>query len=485
MLKFILSWIEKLAWVAFWLCLPVTSFRYFPAGLGGGTLVRPLSLYPLLILLIIAVIPSLFRRPLPKTVLTLLPFVAALLISAAASTWLGIEPVLGVSVSDRIIRALITLAIGISFYLTVVLLTDNPKKFYSALRWMMLGFGIAFVWGSLQVVYILHFNPVLFAKLNRIQLLFSIRKLFTTRISGMTYEPNWFGEQISVLLIPWLVAAIFSGQTIFPWRWRKITLEWFILAWAVVMIGFTFSRAAYINLIAIGLAAVVLFRKPPARSDRKRSIWGIIKKGGEVVIVLLVFVVGGYMVGKNNVFFSRIWGYWLEKKDTSLEDYFQYLGFGARLAYVNTALNTFQAYPLFGVGPGNYAFFFEKMLPDQPLAVMPELLRIISPEEGRNRLITPKNLYLRILAEGGLFGMATFCAFLAALVGCSLFLWFSKDYEEHFWGGAALLGLVVLALAAFSFDSFALPNMWVLSGLITAGSWQAYQRGRSSLSSTS
>jgi len=476
MLKTILSWIEKIAWALFWLCLPVTSFRYFPAGLGGGTLVRPLSLYPLMVLLIIGVLPAVFRRPIPKTVLTLIPFVIALLISAVASTLLGIEPVLGISVSDRIVRALVTLAIGISFYIAVVVLSDNPNRFYSALRWMIIGFGIAFIWGSLQAINILHFNPTLFGRLNRIQLLFSIRKLFTTRISGMTYEPNWFGEQISVLLLPWLVAAVFSGQSLFPWRWRKITLEWFILAWALIMIGFTFSRAAYINVIAIGIVAVLLFRKPASHLKTGQSGWFIIKKIIEVVIVLVIFVVGGYTVGKHNAFFSRIWSYWLEKKDTSLADYFQYLGFGARLAYVSTAVNTFQAYPILGVGPGNYAFFFEKMLPDQPLAPTPELLRIISPEEGRNRLITPKNLYLRILAEGGLVGMATFLAFVAALVGCSLFLWFSKDSEEHFWGGAALLGLVVLALAAFSFDSFALPNMWILTGLITAASWQAYQR---------
>ncbi len=41
----------------------------------------------------------------------------------------------------------------------------------------------------------------------------------------------------------------------------------------------------------------------------------------------------------------------------------------------------------------------------------PEVLRILTPEVGRNRLITPKNLYFRILAETGLLGMAAFAAF--------------------------------------------------------------------------
>jgi hypothetical protein len=39
----------KTCWVLFLVCLPVTSFPFFPPALGGGALVRPLSLYPLII----------------------------------------------------------------------------------------------------------------------------------------------------------------------------------------------------------------------------------------------------------------------------------------------------------------------------------------------------------------------------------------------------------------------------------------------------
>jgi O-antigen ligase len=178
-------------------------------------------------------------------------------------------------------------------------------------------------------------------------------------------------------------------------------------------------------------------------------------------------------VGRKNDFFARIWTYWIENQDTSFERFLYYIGFNARLTYSATAFNTFQAYPVLGVGPGNYAFFFEKMLPDQPLAPTPELLRIISPEEGSNRLITPKNLFLRILAENGLIGLGGFLVFLIAHFGIALYLWLSPQKEEQFWGMAALLGLVGLLVAAFSFDSFALPNMWVLLGLIAAAAFLA------------
>jgi len=421
-----------------------------------------------LLLLPLATLPNLWRRPIPKTILTLLPFVFAVLISAAYSFLLGIEPVLGVTVDERVLHALITLAIGLSFYLTVAVNPASQAELRSALRWMLIGFSLAFVWGSLQTVYILHFNRSYFDLLNHIQKAFSLRKLFTTRISGPTYEPNWFAEQINLLLIPWLLAAVLHGRSVFAWRWRWITLEGLLFVWGVVLIAFTFSRAGYVNLAVLLLTALVLWRW---RLFSQRG-FSLIKVTArlllEASVVIALFIGMTFAVGQKNDFFARIWTYWLEVQDTSFERFLYYIGFNARLTYSATAFNTFQAYPVLGVGPGNYAFFFEKMLPDQPLAPTPELLRIISPEEGSNRLITPKNLFLRILAENGLIGLGSFLVFLVAHLGNAVYLWLSPHKEEQFWGMAALLGIVGLLVAAFSFDSFALPNLWVLLGLNAA-----------------
>jgi O-antigen ligase len=178
-----------------------------------------------------------------------------------------------------------------------------------------------------------------------------------------------------------------------------------------------------------------------------------------------------YIASLKNPFFARIWSYWSDVKQTSLSDYFEYLGFGARFRYGEAAYATYEAYPILGVGLGNYAFYFPEMMPDRPLAAVPELLRLIVPEGNRERLITPKNFYYRLLAETGLVGMAAFLAFLAAVLGCALFLWLSRDKEQRFWGRAGLLGLVAFLPSAISFDSFAIPNMWVVFGLVTAAAW--------------
>ena len=104
-------------------------------------------------------------------------------------------------------------------------------------------------------------------------------------------------------------------------------------------------------------------------------------------------IVPVYLTGTRNSFFARAWDYW-QKKNVSLSGYLSYLGFGARLAYSEAAYNTYEAHPLLGVGLGNYAFYFEDMLPYRPLAELPEVLRLITPDPDRNRLITAKNFYL-------------------------------------------------------------------------------------------
>ena len=192
-----LSKIRNILWVAFLLSLPVTSFPFFPGGLGGNTLVRPLALYPLIGLVLLVVIPSLLSKPLPRTLLPFFAFITVAAISTLIGLTRGIDSDFGFTVTDRAIRNLITLGIGGAFYLAVTLTPNSLDELRSTLRWLYTGFGIALFWGSLQVAYILHFSSAYFELLKKLQKYISIRKLFSKRISGMTYEPNWFAEQIA------------------------------------------------------------------------------------------------------------------------------------------------------------------------------------------------------------------------------------------------------------------------------------------------
>jgi len=458
----------------------MTSFPFFPETIGGGTVVRPFSLYPLIILLVLVTLPRLVHEPVPETVISLVPFVLFAIASSLLSFFRGIEPVLGVSVTERVLRAFFTLGIGCLIYLTVALLPRSFVDLRFSLRWLYAGMAGALLWGSLQAIYVIQFNQAWYEMLGSLQRLISIRRLIEDRISGLTYEPHWFADQISFLLLPWLLAAVISGYSAFRWRWRGLTLEWILLGWSVLLLPFTFSRAGVLNLIILITLAVLVSRyravknislsNPRLTSNSRIRLRSLTRTLAESLFILILAFAPIYLVGTKNLFFSRLWDYW-GRQNPNLSSYLNYLGFGPRLAYSGAAINTYEQHVMMGVGLGNFAFYFEDMLPDRPLAEYPEVLRLITPEAGRDRLITVKNFYLRLMAETGIIGLATFLTFVVAVIGCVIFLWLSTNQEERYWGLAGLFGMASFFISAISFDSFVLPNMWVVFGMITAAAW--------------
>lgn len=474
--------LTRLAWAFFFLSLPVTSFPFFPAGLGGKTLVRPLAIYPVLALLVLATLPRLLRRPLPKTFLPLAAFSVAALISSVMAFAAPVEALRGVTLADRFIRNAVTLAIGLSFYATTVLLQERWEDLEFSLRWLYAGFTVALAWGSLQAVYLVYFSPTYFGWMNRLQSLVSIRKLFFTRISGMTYEPKWFAEQLTFVLIPWLLGSVLTGRTVFPYRFKKITVEMVLLAWAAVILTFTYSRTGLLILVMLVFLSFLIYRlalrahpphgsvaSVPGKTAGKPSVPPIRRRTrllAEILLVISSLAVVFVLVGSQNTYVSRFWRYFTEARQRN-RSYLEFIAVQQRFVYWITAYRTFEEHPVLGVGLGNYAFYFEEMLPDEQVRSQ-EIIRQTTPVEGRDRLITPKNLLARLLAETGLFGTATFMAFAMAVVGCALYLWFSPVPAQKTWGLGGLLSLAVFFVVMFSFDSFASPNMWVVFGLITA-----------------
>ncbi|MBC8507441.1 MAG: O-antigen ligase family protein [Anaerolineales bacterium] len=462
-----LSWFpiaQKIVWAIFLISLPVTSFPFFPGGVGGRTEVRPLSLYPLVILVILVTIPRLLSKPIPKTAFPLGAFGLAAIASTTIAFTQGIDPDIGITVSSRTFRMLVTLAIGIAFYITVAVTPSSKDEMRFSLRWLYGGFVMALLWGSIQISYILFYSPEYFDFIEHLQGFISVRGLFETRISGMTYEPNWFAEQISFLLMPWLFAAVLSNYTAFRWRLRWLTVEMLLLVWASVVLIYTYSRTGYV-LWVVQLVLAFMFR--PRKVTDKGKPWGMIAKRVLQVGVLVVAIgVIVFIAGSRNRYFSRLWNYWSD--ENAAGSYIQYIAVSQRIAYWETAYRIYDEYPWMGIGLGNYTFYFEEKLSDRPLFPTPELLLKFTPADGRNRVVVPKNMFVRILAETGLLGTAAFLAFLVGVLGCALYLFMTPHPEARYLGQAGLLSLVVFLGVAFSVDSFAVPNMWVLFGLVTA-----------------
>lgn len=462
--------VTNIAWALFFITLPVTSFPYFPSGTGGRTLVRPLAAYPMVALLILLVVPRLFKRPLPKTFLPLFAFTLVALISSVFAFTADIEVLRGITPLSRLVRNLATLGLGIAFYFTTTLLNESWDELRQSLRWLYAGFGAALLWGTIQIPIVILNSNAYYKLVNFFQTFISTRKLFTTRISGLTYEPKWFAEQICFLLLPWLIASVLTRRSSFSWRWRSVTVEWIMLCWAVVVLLFTFSRTGMFLLVMLVFIGYLLYNAPHRmniKSDRPRKT--LPRRMLEIGSIGLIVIATLYVVGSQNAYFSRLWRYWTEAKSRN-KTYFEFIAVEQRFVYWETALNIFSEDPWLGVGMGNYAFYFDDNLPNRPWDLQKEIVRQITPGEGRDRLITPKNLVARLIAETGVIGTGAFLIFVLAVVGCAIYLWFSTSSDQKFWGLSAFLALIVFGFVIFSFDSFALPNMWVVFGLITAAS---------------
>jgi len=461
------SWLaktQKIVWAIFLFTLPVTSFPIFPGGVGGRTEVRPLALYPLIVLFFLVTIPRLFTQPIPRTALPLGAFVLAAFASTVFAFTQGIDPDIGVTVASRVVRMLSTLALGAAFYITVAVAPTTEEELRFSLRWLYWGFIMALLWGSLQAGFILFYTPEYFDAVEYLQGFVSVRGLFETRVSGMTYEPNWFAEQLTFLLMPWLFAAVMSNYTAFRWRRRWLTIEMLLLAWASAVLIYTYSRTGY---VLWGLQLVLSFLFRPRKTSERSTSWGsVARRVLQVGFLIAALAVVVFAAGSRNRYFSRLWKYWTDPNAAG--SYIQYIAVSQRIAYWETAYRIYQDHPWLGVGLGNYTFYFEEKLSDRPLYPTPELLYKFTPGEGRNRVVVPKNMFLRILAETGLFGASAFLAFLVGVVGCALHLFMTSRPEARYFGQAGLLGFIVFLGVAFSGDSFAVPNMWILFGLVTA-----------------
>ena len=462
--------LRQIAWAFLFLALPVTSFRYFPPALGGSAIVQPLALYAVILLLVFFVLPRLFKNGLPKTLQPLLVFILLALASSLLAVFKDVESVRGIDAFSRALRGVATLGVGASFFLVVALLPRSEADLQRALRWLYAGLAISLVWGFLQAVYVILDVPEYYQWINQAQRLFSTRKLIFNRISGLTYEPSWFADQITFLYLPWLLSAVISNSTVFPWRWRRLTVEAVLLVASIAIMPFTFSRGGLAMLAVLIFVTVIFLR--PVRLESLRQKFGLARAAFsrllQAALILAVLAGAIYLASERNSFFARLWNFWGESADTSLERYLYYIGFGPRINYWETAYAIYEDYPVFGIGLGNYAFYFEEYLPYFPIALEPEILRRLTPDASVRGLITPKHLILRLLAETGLMGTAAFAAFGVAVLGCALYLWLSPDPRQSFWGRAAILGLLSFGLSAFSFDSLALPNMWVVFGMVTA-----------------
>src|SRR5574341_33425 len=121
--------VARFLWGVALFTLPVTSFRYFP-GMGEGALVRPLAFYPIALLGLVLLV-QLWRgkTSVPRTGvwIPLMAFVLFLLAASAYGALLDPLPLRGQDYFGRVLRAWVTVVIGLSFFIAAVWMNRSEE----------------------------------------------------------------------------------------------------------------------------------------------------------------------------------------------------------------------------------------------------------------------------------------------------------------------------------------------------------------------
>ncbi len=106
----------------------------------------------------------------------------------------------------------------------------------------------------------------------KLQRFVTIQKLNTTRVSGMTYEPSSFADQLIVIWLPWVLGASLEDYTVFKWRWKWITIERILFIWTAVILAFTLSRTGLVlGVGVIGFGFLLKIFGPQHKTQKEKE----------------------------------------------------------------------------------------------------------------------------------------------------------------------------------------------------------------------
>jgi len=466
------TWILWLALVA---ALPVTSMPLV-ARLIHSSAVAPASLIFLGLLFVFWLPIYIWKKgTFPGISSIVLVFLFIGLCSSAISLFRDIPVYKDETVLSNIVSGLVTLVIGVLFYLISSVLPNSLEKIKSTLRMINISGCVMLAWTL--VVYIIdqYLTPNIDVPdyLRVIQHLFSTTTFFGDRFVGLTSEPSWFAHVLNVVYLPYWAAATFGNYSAHQKKIWKISFENILLIVGAFCLFNTLSR--------VGLAAFLLvlgyyFLRFNGWLIRQiRTKWN--SKANQkliTVVIILIFIV---------VYLALAFGcvYALSKIDPRMQSVFSLdviregglvkyadlLKFGERLTYWQAGWQIFNDHPLLGVGVGNAGFYFPSSLPTAAW----NLSEVRGLLYRSSSLMNIKSMWVRIPAEMGIIGFSTFLVILVVSAMMAYCLTKSRSKMIKAVGSMGIGMLLAFLLEGFSVDSFALPYLWFTLGIIAA-SWR-------------
>ncbi len=240
-------------------------------------MVAPASFIPLLWIVIFWLFYYLVKRgSFPRETLPFLFFITVCFVSSAYAFFLNTPPFKDGNPLGEEIRALLTLAIGASFYLvTSSFLAQSRTRVEATLKWISISGIILLLWALIQAVIIYIFRGRYPDIVENFQRLVSSGNLFATRITSFAFEPSWLGQQLNLLFLPFWVAATINGWSAFRFRLWKISLENILLGFGVIVL-FLASRVGTLSLL---LVVAFLLINLNVFLARRIHAWSVVRFG--------------------------------------------------------------------------------------------------------------------------------------------------------------------------------------------------------------
>jgi hypothetical protein len=483
----------EVLWAAALICLPLTSFPLLTSF--NSALVAPLSIIPFFILLIIWTIPLVFRKgELPKETIPLLIFFAVAVIASAAAYFFFIPGFKGKSIPAQELRALFTLAIGITFFLVAASWIKNPDRLKNTWKYITIGGILAVAWACLQAFFISRHYDYYPAWMNTIQSwLVIISRQYSPRygrVNGFTYEASWFAHQMVMVYLPIWIAATYYKTSVFKFRLWRISLENILLIFGVLVFFMSSPRIGLISFILMLLYMLVkinmsLHRKIVALLSRQNRFLRHSSSSSRkrwISTAATVALISAYVLVLVGIFVFSVQRDWrlaklvnepptsqeiigiLSLDQTTLLKLSQRFIFLERMVYWLNGWNVFNQYPVLGVGLGNAGFFFPSLAPPMGWATF-EIRTVLF---YLTQLPNVKSFWFRLLAETGIIGFSVFISWIYMLFQSTRNSQHSQNMVMKTLALAGQLSLLAFIGEGFSIDSFAMPYLWIIAGVIAA-----------------
>lgn len=475
--------LQKIIWSLLILLLPITSMPFVKKIVRSDTVASPAILL-LGILVVIWLIPFIWKEGrLPKLTLPLLFFAGAASVSSLLSFFREVPVYKENSVLIESGSALVTLLIGLLFYLVTITFLRTQDLSETTLRLVSIAGMVVIAWSLLQMISWVSMNRYP-NWMKFIHDLYSVGPLYRQRVSGFALEPSWLAHQLNVLFLPYWLGSSLAGYSVFRKKFGPFTAENILLVLGVLILVLTSSRIGLLAFPFMALIAVAKIIQPHWRQVQvklssaetlgKKPRWKKPLMNIAVVLLSLLLLAGilaglAFLVSKLDYRMREFFVFDFNHQDAIL-DYAEKISLAPRLVYFLTGFSIFSHFPWIGVGLGNSGFYFPQYL--EPYGWrLPEVQGLIY--RGTS-LLNIKSLWIRLLAETGIVGFSLFFAWFVEVLFFIKKLFTSDEPMIKTLAWMGLFSAIGMFFDGFSLDSFALPYTWIAFGIV--GSLFAWEK---------